>query len=261
MINTLNSQLLAKYPFIKHFFSTRIGGHSHSPFQWANMSIKSGDPYSLKNRQQLASELDVPLERFVFMDQIHSDNILIASEQDAGKGSTSADDAIKYYDALVTNKPNLMLIVTTADCVPVLIADTRKKVIAAVHAGWRGSAKLITFKAVQKMKDGYNSSPHDIVAVIGPSIGPCCYQVGQDVLEAFKYTFARKADDFFERRKNKLYLDLWKVNKYQLLQAGIPEQNIDHIALCTSCNNNKFYSARRGDKGRQIAGIMLKQNH
>ena len=258
MIDTLTSPLLAKYPFLVHFFSMRTGGHSKPPFQWANMSIKSGDPDALRNRQILAEQLDVSLDKFIFMDQAHSDNIHIAYPQDAGKGSTDFNTAIKYHDALVTASPDLMLTVTTADCVPILLADTRQKVIAAVHAGWRGSAKLITFKAVQKMKDGYNSQAKDIIAAIGPAIGPCCYNVGEDVFEAFKYTLARKANDFFTTKNGKLYLDLWENNHYQLLQAGIPESNIDTLAICTSCNNDKFFSARRGDKGRQIAGIMLK---
>ncbi len=111
------------------------------------------------------------------------------------------------------------------------------------------------------MKDGYNSRPQDIVVAIGPSIGPCCYEVGEDVLQAFEYSHAKKAHDFFLNKQGKLYLDLWKSNKYQLLQAGIDEKNIDHLAFCTSCNNDKFYSARQGDSGRQIAGIMIKPSN
>ncbi len=261
MIDTLTSPLLAKHPAILHFFTTRTGGTSKPPFQWANMSIKSGDPDALENRKKLASQLGVPLDRFVFMNQIHSDNILYVNEKHAGHGSYTADDAINGVDAMFTDTANLMLIVTTADCVPVLIADTKKGVIAAVHAGWRGTSRLITFKTIQKLKDGYRSRPEDIIVALGPSIGPCCYEVGEDVLQAFRYTHAAKADDFFISKNGKLYLDLWKSNLYQLQQAGIPEANIDLLGQCTSCYNDRFYSARRGDKGRQIAGIMLKSAH
>ncbi len=257
MITVFRSKILSSFEGITHFFSSRLGGKSTGRFAFANLSIKSGDPQALSNRQILASQLDVSLDRFVFLEQTHSDHIHIATKADAGKGAFDFESALQDIDALITTEKGLMLTVVNADCVPILIYDAQKQVIAAVHSGWRGTVKKILTKTIQTLFDSYGSKPTGIYAAIGPSIGVCCYEVGKDVEQKVIESFGNK--DFLEYRNNKIYFDLWKANKHQLLKLGIPETNIDLLGLCTSCHNDKFYSARRGDDGRQISGIMLKE--
>ncbi len=260
MIEIIQSGLLSGFAEIKHFFSTRRGGYSTPPFHWANMSLKAGDPWAMRNRIQLSEILHVPLERFIFLKQTHGNNIHIATERDAGKGSFSYNNAVENTDALITDQPCLMLTITTADCVPILVFDKKNKVIAAIHAGWRGTAKRITALTIEKIINEYSSKPQNIFAAIGPSIGQCCYEVDHDVLTAFTEEQGQEAEKFFSPKGQKLMLDLWQANKQQLLSLGIPEKNIDLTEICTSCHNQSFYSARRGDKGRQIAGIMLNKH-
>ncbi len=257
MIELFQSAVLSSFNDITHFFSSRLGGKSTGKFAFANMSIKSGDPQALANRQILATQLGVSLDRFVFLEQTHSDNIHIATKADAGKGAFDFESALQDIDALVTTEKGLMLTVVNADCVPILLYDAQRQVVAAVHSGWRGTVKKILTKTVQVFLEKFGSKPTDIYVAIGPSIGVCCYEVGKDVEQNVIKSFGNK--DFLEYRNNKIYFDLWKANKHQLLKLGIPEKNIDLLGLCTSCHNDKFYSARRGDGGRQISGIMLKE--
>ena len=150
----------------------------------------------------------------------------------------------------------MVLTILTADCVPVLMYEPKKKVVTAVHAGWRGSDKKIVVKTVEYIKNQYNCNPSDIVAVIAPSIGGCCYEV--DELVASK--FIDYKESVIKKSQNKYMLDLKNINKEQLLSAGLQESNIEVSHLCTSCNNNKFFSYRRDKEctGRFISAIMMK---
>jgi len=256
MLQLYYSAILSRFSGIKHFFSSRLGGFSAGPFRYANMSLKAGDDQALRNRFLLARQLNVPLERFVLLQQTHGDNIRIVTEKDAGRGAFRFATALPATDAIITNRPGIILTVTTADCVPVLVFDAENKVIAAVHSGWRGTVKQILRKTVEKMQTVFGSKPQDLYAAIGPSIGVCCYQVGPDVEEAAIRSFGNR--DFLEYRETGIYFDLWAANRFQLLELGVSPAHIDILNICTSCNNDRFYSARRGDKGRQLAGIMLK---
>ncbi len=255
MIKLYQSQLLSGFEQIKHFFSTRIGGKSTGRFAQANMSLKSGDPHALENRLMLARQLEVDLNRFVFLKQTHSSNIHLATGSDAGRGAFDYQTAIDNVDALVTDRSGLMLIVTTADCVPILVFDSQKKIIAAIHSGWRGTVKKILFKTLNFMAKTFGSQPSDVYLAIGPSIGVCCYEVGQDVEQ--QVIAAYGDSKFLDYRDGKIFFDLWQANKAQAVDFGVPPSNIDVLRLCTLCNNDQFYSARGGDQGRQISGIML----
>lgn len=160
----------------------------------------------------------------------------------------------KPVDGLVTNKQGICLTVFIADCVPVLIADTKTKSIAAVHSGWRGTAKGITANAIKLMQNNYGTDPRDIIAAIGPCIGKCCYEVGGDVFEQFG-----NARYFTEKPNGKYMLDLNLANKDVLLCAGVPEQNIYVSYECTFCKSDIYYSHRatNGKRGNLAAMIEL----
>lgn len=152
-------------------------------------------------------------------------------------------------DALLTAVPGLLLSIRTADCVPLLLVDERRKVIAVAHSGWRGTAGQIAVAAVEAMREHFSSRPKDLHAAIGPSIGPCCYDVGPEVAAQFQSIFPERAD--LSRRT---HIDLAEANRRQLLQAGIPSERIYVARICTSCNPAEFHSWRR-DRG--TAGRML----
>jgi YfiH family protein len=146
-------------------------------------------------------------------------------------------------DALLENTPGVSIGVRTADCVPILLADPVQQAVAAVHAGWRGTAASIVQASIRFMADEFGTRPQDLHAAIGPSIGPCCYQVGPDVAKEFGVLAA-----------GKVHLDLSYLNARQLESAGVPEQNISNDPNCTQCNPNDYYSFRRD---REAAGRML----
>jgi polyphenol oxidase len=185
-----------------------------------------GTRHSNINQEQMAS-----------LKQVHSASSLVAGHPGcAGEG-----------DALIATEPGVMVSIRTADCFPILIVDTRTRAVAAVHAGWRGSAEEIVRKTVERLRSEFGTDPKDVFAAIGPGIGACCYHVGEEVALMFG-------------RKKAGYLDLAAVNRRQLLMAGIPGDQIDAVGGCTSCEPETFHSFRR-DKdqaGRMVSFIGAK---
>ena len=207
------------------------------------------------NRQKIISKLDLAEKTyFVVAEQTHSDHITVITERGT-KGWEVLEDAVSHSDALITDLPNVMLAILTADCVPILLYDKKKKAVAAVHAGWKGTRSQIVFKTVQKMVEVYGSDPTDILAGIAPSIGKCCYEVGEEVAEHFF-----NIPEGFSKKGEKYMLDLPTINKYQLLKAGLPEENIEMSGVCTACETDTFFSYRKeqGCSGRfmSLIGIL-----
>jgi len=253
---------LLKYKNIQHFVSSRIGGVSQYPYNSLNLGLHVEDKAEnvLENRKILASHLRTKLNNFTMAKQIHKNNVTIVTDKMRGKGSRDYQNAINATDALLTSKPNIYLNVLVADCVPILFFDPIKKVIGAVHTGWRGTVRLIAQKSIQRTQEFFSSEPSDIIVGIGPSIGPCCYEVGSDVISQVEKVFPSKEDYIINSPSNdKGYFDLWKANQAQLIQAGIPEENIEVAELCTCCNADMFFSVRhqKGETGRFAAGIMI----
>jgi polyphenol oxidase len=169
--------------------------------------------------------------------QIHSNLALLADEPGVvGEG-----------DALITNHPGLAVSVRTADCYPILLADPRNRAIAAVHAGWRGTAAQIVIRTLEKMKSEFGTEPADVSAAIGPGIGVCCYEVGEDVSRQFGFAI-------------RTHLDLMSENRKQLEEAGVSPQNIQALDVCTFCDAERFFSYRREKEkaGRMTSFIMLR---
>jgi len=209
----------------------------------------------LENRQRLFSDLRIDLNRAVFCQQTHSDNVLIVTEKDAGRGSTDFATGVPDTDALLTNQSGITLMILVADCVPILLYDPVKKVIGAVHAGWRGTMKRILEKTVQKMFAQYGTDPKDVLAFIGPSIGPNCFAVGEDVVSGAN---ASGQGDFVIKKDNKTFFDLWASNKAQLLENGVGDENIQVAGICSHCSSEYFSFRRDKDANRFGVGIMLR---
>lgn len=245
---------------IRHFITSRQGGVSKNQYKGLNIGFGTNDnPENVsKNREILSESLGIPLDWFVFPRQTHSANIEVINTNHKGKGALTKDNAISDTDALITSFTNVCIIVQVADCVPILLLDPVKNIVATIHAGWRGTAKDITLQTVLKMIEIYGSNPPDIIAGIGPSIGCCCYEVGSEVIQSFNGRKIKYSNCFMQNG-TKQHFDLWQANKNQLLNAGLKEQNIEISEICTHCNNEYFFSSRheKGDTGRFLAGIML----
>lgn len=253
---------LCKYGGLKHFVSTRTGGISVIPFDSLNLGLKVDDELSavIHNRQVLAKAVGISINNFIIPSQCHGNTIQIVSTSDKGRGIYDKADAICKTDALITSENEICLMIFAADCVPVLFFDVKKKVIAAAHAGWKGTVNNIVQDVVKSMTKNFGSEPNNIMAGIGPSIGPCCYTVGEDVIIKVKNKFGENTDVLiYNEHSHKITFDLWNANKINLINAGILKTNIEISDLCTFCNSDKFFSHRKsgGYTGRFGAGIML----
>jgi len=233
--------LLNKYPELIEYGITCRG------IDFIHIDITSTE--FIASRKKLAEELKTSEDNVYFINQVHDKNLR--------KIENNSLNEILEYDGLITNCQEKVLATCYADCVPLLFFDPVKKVIASVHSGWKGTIAEIGKNTIETMIKEYKSNIKDIIACIGPSIGACCFEVSKDVWDKFNKIFPTST--LIENEKYKV--DLWQANKEQLINNGIAEYNIEISQICTSCNNDKFYSYRRGDKekGRFTAYIMLKK--
>jgi polyphenol oxidase len=195
--------------------------------------------------QTLADALGVGLDALVRMKQVHCADVFVANGRPPSKPEA---------DIAVTDDPSIALSVRIADCVPILLADRRTGAVAAIHAGWKGTAAGAAIVAVQNLTSRYGTNPEDVVAAVGPSIGPCCYEVGPDLASHFS-SHAEAATWFTQDAKP--HLDLWRATRDQLARAGLPLQQIHVCELCTFDYPALFHSYRRDAKnaGRLVAAI------
>ncbi len=240
-------------------FTTRHEGVSRPPYNSLNLGLNTLDsPHHVEgNRSILVRDFGTGLDRLVTVNQVHGDDILVIDEPNPEYSHFLKIEC----DGIITNQPGVMIGICVADCFPVLLLDPVRRVIAALHAGWKGTAAGITGKGVEALVRLFDADQRDILAAIGPGIGSCCYEVDAPVMEAFK----KSGQDFTlfaeERDNGKFRLDLSGANYQQLLRSGVPERNIEVEKLCVSCNRQQFFSYRRdgGETGRQMGFIMLKE--
>lgn len=257
-IEYFESSLLNGCDFLTHAFCTRIGGTSEDDYASLNISFREGDMEGrvLQNWHRLSMAFAVPIDQFLTLNQVHGDAIFVIKPF----GDYYPADVTPDYDAIVTTRNNLAICIKTADCVPILIADRAKKIIAAVHAGWKGTALEITAKVIRLLTDKYRCSPQDMLAAIGPSIGRCCFEVNEDTADNFLKHKNHEDFLFPGARPNTWMVDLPEANRRQLAGCGVPEDNIDVSGLCTCCRQDLFFSHRGsgGITGRQVNFIMIK---
>lgn len=250
-----------------HLFSTRLGGVSRGYLGTMNLSYTRGDEKACvdENFSRIGQILGIGVESFVFTDQTHTANVRRVGRADCGKGIVRERDYTDI-DGLVTNEPGVVLSAFFADCVPLYFIDPVKKAIGLSHSGWKGTVQKIGEVTVKKMQAEYGSNPVDIVAAIGPSICGDCYEVSEDVAEAFREAFVEFSDDgktlpFLRGKGNGKYqLDLWEANRYILLESGLLPQHISMTDICTCCNPDFLFSHRAssGKRGNLGAFLVLK---
>ncbi len=286
-IDVFHAESLARFPWLVHGFSTRLGGNSKAyGASTLNLGLTAHDSKIAveKNRKAFVSALSRDVRhrasltnqqspwRMVTLRQIHSDIIHLVrelpSEPLAG-------------DGLITDTPGLLLSILTADCLPVILVDPKRRAVGVFHAGWRGTAKRIVEKGVGEMHRWFGSKPSDLRAAIGPGIRGCCYQVGPELQSIFESQFSYASELFRETKERnevhekyplfflsarapghtevpkKIFLDLSEANRRQLIAAGVAPRNITDLRLCTSCRTDLFFShrAEKGKTGRMMAVV------
>jgi YfiH family protein len=232
----LQSPRLNNMGFVKHFFSTKIGGVSTGEFENLNLGVYTEDSKDniLTNMNKIFSACGMDSRRIVYLNQIHSDCFFQVSEENY------IDIKGACGDALITSAKGIAIGVFTADCVPVILVDSETKTAAVIHAGWKGTYKNIVKKVICQMVDKMGTNTDNIEAVIGPSIGPCCFEVGSEVAEKFNFVL---------RKEGRYYVDLWKENEKQIIESGVHSDKITTGNLCTVCEDDLFFSYRR-DSGK-----------
>jgi YfiH family protein len=246
-VQLLRSPEWAGLSRIEHAVSERAGGLSGGPFAGLNLGLHVGDDPTavVANREQLAAALSTPLDRFVFADQVHGCQVAVITGSDAGRGSRDLVSAIPATDALVSNRPGLWLAIQVADCVPLLLADPVRGVVGAAHAGWRGTVAGIASATVGAMAEEFGSRREDILALIGPSVGPGDYEVDEPVLQAVRTAFPGQWQELVTpARPGHAWLDLWAANRQQLIGAGVPGEHITVAGISTPRSTDRFYSVR-----------------
>ena len=247
---------------VKHGFSTRKGGVSTGIFSSMNLNFKRGDDPDavMENYRRMAAALNMRVEDMVLSDQTHTTNVRVITEEDRGKGILKPQDS-SDVDGMITNVPGIVLVTSYADCVPLYFVDPVRKAIGLSHSGWKGTVGHIGQKTVWKMHEVYGSEPKDIVAAIGPSICQSCYEVSDDVAEAFRANFTadEAADILLDKGNGKYQLDLWKANWYVLTDAGILPEHLSVTDLCTACHPDLLWSHRKtnGQRGGLSAFLSL----
>lgn len=259
---------LLKYPLleqtgiVEHCFTTRIGGVSKGIYESLNLSFTRGDEDAAvrENFRRLAGAMETDVSKFVFTDQTHTTNVRRVTAEDAGKGIVKERDYTDI-DGLITNEPGLVLSTFYADCVPLYFVDPVHRAIGMSHSGWKGTVGKMGAATITAMKREFGTEAKDLVCAIGPSICQDCYEVSEDVADAFKEAFPGHADEILLDKKNGKYqLDLWRTNEIVLTEAGVLKENIAVTNICTCCNPDLLFSHRasHGKRGNLGAFIYLK---
>jgi polyphenol oxidase len=259
----VQSNILGNSNRIAHAFSTRQGGVSRPPYATLNLGASVGDdPQAVEeNRRRFFGSFGIQPSQVVRVKQVHGDGVLTVDEPLASRRGFPGllIDERYEYDALVTNLPDLALVVSTADCLPVLIHDPVRRAVAAVHAGWRSTAKRIAARAVEAMAEAYGTAPGDCRVAVGPGIRGCCYEVDVAVTDAMAVALPAWEAHAVVSRAGHFRLDLAGVNRAILEAVGVPPDRIQDVGLCTACRTDRFFShrAEKGRTGRMMNLIIM----
>jgi hypothetical protein len=282
-LTILRATNLSTFPWLVHGFSTRLSGSSRSYGGNAlNLGFTPDDSKAAveRNRAAFSHKLTAASDPLplVTLRQVHSDTILFVE---------AATKSQLVGDGLITSTPGLLLAIQTADCLPIILVDSKRHAIGVFHAGWRGTVKRIVEKGVGEMRRHFGTRPRDLKAAIGPGIHGCCYAVGNEVREQFESQFSYAAKLFREVEESdpvrekypmlfltarapghselpkKIFLDLVEANRQQLLAVGVPARSIEASPLCTNCRTDLLFSyrAEKGKTGRMMGAVGISDEH
>ncbi len=256
---TYNS--LSEINFIKHGFSTRLGGVSKGIFSSMNLAFNRGDNHDdvVENYHRICNSIGLDFNTLVASAQDHHTAVRRVFSENYGIGITKPRD-MQSVDAIMTNEKNVTLVTYYADCTPIFFVDTEKKAIALAHAGWRGTVGKIGRKVIEKMTLEFGTNPKDLVCAVGPAISKCCYEVDKNCAEYFYKLDSLDNNKFiFPKTNNKYMIDLLETNRQILVQAGVNPDKITISDLCTRCNNGLLWSHRatNGKRGTMAAFLVI----
>ncbi len=235
-------------------FSTRLGGVSSLPAAALSLGNFRQDARAnvLENRRRFQTALNATDWTLVTAHQIHSADVRLIRDTEAAHADSTA------CDALTANLPRTLLAVQTADCMPVLLIDERSRAFAAIHAGWRGTRARIVARTLERMQLSFDTRPRDVLAAFGPAIGPCCFEIGPEVIEQFEAEFSNASAAISNRQTTgKAHLNLSHINRQILLETGVRAESIFDCDLCTSCHTELFFSYRRERGAEQPIGRLM----
>ncbi|MBQ3132670.1 MAG: peptidoglycan editing factor PgeF [Clostridia bacterium] len=252
---------LEALPFIRHGFSTRLGGVSEGIYASMNLGYNRGDRAECvtENYRRIAAAMDVRAEDMVLAAQTHTANIRTVTAADRGRGITR-ERGYTDVDGLLTADPNVVLCTHYADCVPLFFVDPVRRVIGMAHAGWRGTVAEIGARMIEKMTAEFRSDPADVLVGIAPSIGPCCFEVDEPVWAAFAKHPLFDSDCYTDDGNGKYHINLWEFNRRVLIAAGVSPSHITVTDLCTVCHPEVLWSHRatHGERGSAAGFLSLR---
>lgn len=223
-----------------HGFTERAGGVSPAPYDSMNVGFKWGDASANVVANRALVQQASGASHFMLAKQVHGTAVAVVTKLDDAQ-----QVATQEADAVVTGDEDVAVGVIVADCVPVLLVDPVTGACAAVHAGWRGTAANVAGETLKTLQKNMGSRPQDVFAAIGPSIGPCCFEVGDDVVSALTARLPQQADLFSPGPRGRMHADLWRANVALLQTAGVPADHIEVLGQCTHCQPQRFFSYRR----------------
>lgn len=262
-VSLLQFPLLENTGLVTNSFSTRLGGVSEGKFSTMNFTFTRGDnpDHVMENYRRMAKALGVSAKRMVLSYQTHTVHVRQITEEDTGKGIVRDRDYADV-DGMITNVPGITLVTFYADCVPLYFLDPVHKAIGLSHSGWRGTVNRMGKVTLEAMERAYGSRPEDMLVCIGPSICKDCYEVGEEVVEAFRQAFSPEDWDQLLMKKpdGKYQLDLWHANERILLESGVLSEHIQTTDICTHCNPDFLFSHRTmgNERGNLAAFLCLK---
>jgi YfiH family protein len=238
---------LRDMPGIRHAVFTRHDGYSRKPYDSLNTSFGVGDDSENVRRNRLAIQDGLDADTLVYARQVHGTDILVVTCKDDFRLLTESGRP-PVVDALVTNVRNHFLVVQVADCQPVFLYDTARQVAANIHSGWRGSVSNIIGRTIRTMQKEFGTAAGDIVAGVGPSLGPCCAEF---------INYRREIpQDLWQYKNGDHHFDFWAISRDQLAAAGVPQQNIFLSDMCTRCNTDRFFSYREEKITGRFAAVI-----
>lgn len=248
----ISYRILDDIPWLKNAVSTRLGGVSKDYLASMNLGFNRGDldENVIRNHETFANAIGVNPKNIVTGNQTHTTNVKVVTKDDCGKG-IYRDRNYTDIDGLITNEKGIVLATYYADCVPLLIVDTKNKAIGLSHSGWRGTVGKIGKVTIEKMGELYGTKPEDIVACIGPSICQKCYEISEEVAVQFKEAFPDNIKEILiDKGNGKYQLDLWECNRINFKEAGVLPENIKVTDICT-CHNTDVLFSHRGHNGKR----------
>lgn len=262
-VGILRFPAFSEIPWIRHAFSTRKGGVSPEPYASMNLNFGRGDPDEnvRQNFHIFCRAAGFAPESLTASAQTHSTEIRRVTGRDAGNGIWRPKDRTGV-DGLITNDPAVTLVTYYADCTPLFFVDIKHQAVGLAHSGWRGTAARMGAVMVHRMREEFGTEPQDLLAAVGPAIGPCCYEVDEPVAQEFAKMNDLSPSTFLtEKGEGKYMLNLWEANRRILFSTGIPSSSISVAELCTQCHRDLLWSHRatKGLRGGMAAMLGIRK--